>query len=164
MRAIEVLGIDQARKWNVATLNEFRAFFGMAPHKTFKDISTQPGVADSLKTLYGSPDLVELYPGLVAEDAKDVKVPGAGLCPGFTISKAILSDAVALVRGDRFYTVVCLAFPVPRVLLKSNASLGLQRNGVDELGLHPHHIESTDCGRWCDVQAPTPSVPRLVPR
>jgi linoleate 10R-lipoxygenase len=29
---------------------------------------------------------------------------GAGLCPGFTQSRAILSDAVALVRGDRFLT------------------------------------------------------------
>lgn len=32
-------------------------------------------------------------------------MPGAGLCPGFTISRAILSDAVALTRGDRFLTV-----------------------------------------------------------
>jgi linoleate 10R-lipoxygenase len=31
-------------------------------------------------------------------------MPGAGLCPGYTISRAILSDAVALVRGDRFLT------------------------------------------------------------
>jgi linoleate 8R-lipoxygenase/9,12-octadecadienoate 8-hydroperoxide 8R-isomerase len=31
--------------------------------------------------------------------------PGSGLCPGYTISRAVLSDAVALVRGDRFYTV-----------------------------------------------------------
>lgn len=30
--------------------------------------------------------------------------PGAGLCPGFTISRAILADAVCLVRGDRFLT------------------------------------------------------------
>jgi len=32
-------------------------------------------------------------------------VPGSGLCPGFTTSFTILSDAVALVRGDRFYTI-----------------------------------------------------------
>lgn len=31
--------------------------------------------------------------------------PGSGLCAGFTTSRAILSDALALVRGDRFYTV-----------------------------------------------------------
>ena len=32
-------------------------------------------------------------------------MPGAGLCPGYTISRAILADAVALTRGDRFLTV-----------------------------------------------------------
>lgn len=32
-------------------------------------------------------------------------VPGVGIAPTFTISRAVLSDAVALVRGDRFYTI-----------------------------------------------------------
>lgn len=120
MKAIEMLGIQQARAWNVATLNEFRQYFGMAPHKTFKDISSKPGVAESLETLYGSPDLVELYPGLVAEDAKVPKYPGSGLCPGFTVSKAILADAVALVRGDRFYTVVSTHFDILRLVPRIN--------------------------------------------
>ena len=46
-----------------------------------------------------------MYPGLISEDAKEPMVPGAGITPTFTISRAILSDAVALVRGDRFYTI-----------------------------------------------------------
>jgi hypothetical protein len=58
-----------------------------------------------VESLYEHPDNVELYPGVVAEEAKKSIVPGSGLCPGFTTSFAILSDAVALVRGDRFYTV-----------------------------------------------------------
>lgn len=41
--------------------------------------------------------------GLQAEEAKK-PMPGAGLCPGYTISRAILSDAVCLTRGDRFLT------------------------------------------------------------
>lgn len=45
-----------------------------------------------------------LQVGLQAEQAK-VPGPGAGLCPGYTISRAILADAVCLVRGDRFMTV-----------------------------------------------------------
>ncbi|CAI4212608.1 unnamed protein product [Parascedosporium putredinis] len=85
---IEVLGIMQARKWNVATLNEFREFFGLTRHRTFEDINPDPDVARKLRNLYDSPDSVEL-----------------GLCVNFTTSRAILSDAVALVRGDRFYTV-----------------------------------------------------------
>lgn len=58
-----------------------------------------------METLYGHPDNVELYPGIVCEEAKVEFSPGSGLCPGFTISETILSDAVALVRGDRFYSV-----------------------------------------------------------
>lgn len=39
-----------------------------------------------------------------AEETKE-PMPGAGLCPGYTISRAILADAVALTRGDRFLTI-----------------------------------------------------------
>ena len=105
MRLIDILGMEQARKWQVATLNEFRKFFGLEPHKTFADITTNTDVQSSLKALYKDPDYVELYPGIIAEDAKVPLEPGSGLCPGFTISRVILSDAVALTRGDRFYTV-----------------------------------------------------------
>lgn len=40
----------------------------------------------------------------MTEEAKVPMVPGVGIAPTFTISRAVLSDAVALVRGDRFYT------------------------------------------------------------
>jgi Animal haem peroxidase len=106
MKLIEVMGINQARKWNVCTLNEFRKFFNLQPHRTFADITKDTEVARMLETLYSKPDYVELYPGLVVEDAKIPLAPGSGLCPGYTVSRAILADAVALTRGDRFYTVV----------------------------------------------------------
>jgi linoleate 8R-lipoxygenase / 9,12-octadecadienoate 8-hydroperoxide 8R-isomerase len=105
LRDVEILGIMQARSWKLASLNEFRKFFKLIPHKTFEDINPNPYVAEQLKRLYDHPDFVELYPGLVVEDAKYPVTPGSGLCPGYTISRAVLSDAVALVRGDRFYTV-----------------------------------------------------------
>lgn len=104
-RNIEVLGIKQARSWNLATLNEFRSFFRLEPYKTFEEINSDPYIADQLRHFYDHPDLVELYPGLIVEDAKKPMVPGSGLCTNYTTSRAILSDAVALVRGDRFYTV-----------------------------------------------------------
>ncbi|KAJ6189260.1 hypothetical protein N7519_004168 [Penicillium mononematosum] len=104
-RGIEVLGIKQARSWNLATLNEFRQYFGLAAHQTFEEINPDPYIANQLKHFYDHPDLVELYPGLVVEETKQAMTPGSGLCTNFTTSRAILSDAVALVRGDRFYTV-----------------------------------------------------------
>ena len=105
MRVIDILGIEQARAWNLASLNEFRKYFGLEPHETFESINSDPDVANSLRHLYEHPDHVELYPGLVAEQAKEPLVPGSGLAPSFTVSRAVLSDAVALVRGDRFYTI-----------------------------------------------------------
>jgi len=104
LRAIEIMGIQQARSWGVATLNEFRQFCGLVPHETFEHINPDPEIARALSLFYKDPDSVELYPGILAEDAKVPMVPGSGLCASFTISKAILSDAVALVRSDRFYT------------------------------------------------------------
>ncbi|KAJ6007045.1 hypothetical protein N7522_005396 [Penicillium canescens] len=104
-RSIEVLGIKQARSWNLATLNEFRQYFNLAPYQTFEEINSDPYIADQLRHFYDHPDLVELYPGLIVEEAKQPMTPGSGLCTNFTTSRAILSDAVALVRGDRFYTV-----------------------------------------------------------
>lgn len=105
MRAISVLGILQSRKWGLCTLNEFRAFFGLKKFETFEEINSDPEVAQALKNLYEHPDYVELYPGITVEDAKKPMVPGVGICPNHTIARAVLSDAVALVRGDRFYTI-----------------------------------------------------------
>lgn len=31
-------------------------------------------------------------------------IPGVGIAPTYTISRVVLSDAVCLVRGDRYYT------------------------------------------------------------
>ncbi|KAE8146368.1 heme peroxidase [Aspergillus avenaceus] len=105
LKAVEVLGIQQARMWNVGSLNEFRKFFDLKPYERFEDINSNKDVAEALRNLYEHPDYVELYPGIVAEEAKEPMVPGVGIAPTYTISRAVLSDAVALVRGDRFYTV-----------------------------------------------------------
>lgn len=99
------MGMMQARKWGLATLNEFRKFFKLKPHDSFESINSDPKVAEQLRHLYEHPDFVELYPGIVCEEAKTPMVPGVGIAPTFTISRAILSDAVCLVRGDRFYTI-----------------------------------------------------------
>ncbi|KAF9809341.1 hypothetical protein IEO21_07443 [Rhodonia placenta] len=88
LRVIEILGIMQARSWGTCSLNEFRSFMGLKPYSTFAEWNPDP----------------KIYAGLQAEETK-VPMPGAGLCPGYTISRAILADAVCLTRGDRFLTV-----------------------------------------------------------
>ena len=106
MKAVELLGMEQARSWKVATLNELREFFQLKPHETFIEINSNLDVATKLEALYSKIESVELYPGIVAEQATLPDTIGQGLCPGSTVSKAILLNTVALVRGDRYYTVV----------------------------------------------------------
>ncbi|KAK5270764.1 hypothetical protein LTR96_004042 [Exophiala xenobiotica] len=105
LKNVEILGIIQSRSWNLASLNEFREYFKLKPYEKFEEINPDPLIAEQLRHLYGHPDNVEIYPGVIIEAAKEPKKPGSGLCTNFTTSRAILSDAVALVRGDRFYTV-----------------------------------------------------------
>ncbi|KAL4993029.1 hypothetical protein BDV10DRAFT_200064 [Aspergillus recurvatus] len=104
LRTVEILGMEQARRWNIGTLNEFRKFFDLKPYESFEEINSDHRIADQLRHLYEHPDYVELYPGIVAEKPKSPMAPGVGIAPGYTVSRAVLSDAVALVRGDRFYT------------------------------------------------------------
>jgi len=37
LKPVEVMGIEQARKWGVCTLNEFRQFMGLRKFKTFEE-------------------------------------------------------------------------------------------------------------------------------
>ncbi|KAK0204782.1 heme peroxidase [Desarmillaria ectypa] len=104
LRVVEVLGINQARSWGTCSLNEFRKFIGLRPYTSFLEWNPDKDIADAAASLYGDIENLELHVGLQAEQAKEPG-PGAGLCPGYTISRAILADAVCLTRGDRFLTV-----------------------------------------------------------
>ncbi|KAL0567802.1 hypothetical protein V5O48_014195 [Marasmius crinis-equi] len=103
MRLHEIMGIMQNRQWGVCSLNDFRRYLGLKPYSSFLEWNPDPEIAYAAEKLYGNIEYLELYVGLQAEEAKPV-VEGAGLCPGYTISRAILSDAIALTRGDRYFT------------------------------------------------------------
>lgn len=90
---------------NTASLNEFRKFFGLKPHETFEDINPDPEIVNTLRGFYGHPDLVEAYPAMWLEDGKPRMDPGQGACVPYTVGRAIFSDAVTLVRSDRYYTI-----------------------------------------------------------
>ncbi|KAG8827835.1 hypothetical protein FRC18_009804 [Serendipita sp. 400] len=103
MRTVEIMTIQMSRRWGVCTLNEFRKSLGLRPYTSFEEWNPNPEIWMAAQALYEQVDRLELYPGLQAEDTKPPG-PGAGLCPGYTVSRAILADAIALTRGDRFYT------------------------------------------------------------
>ncbi|CAD6946032.1 unnamed protein product [Tilletia controversa] len=62
-----------------------------------------PLIAKAAEQLYVHIDNLELYPGLIAEETKPA-MAGSGVCPGHTIGRGILDDAISLVRSDRFLT------------------------------------------------------------
>jgi len=105
LKVVEVLGIIQGRKWQCASLNEFREFFGLKRYEKFSDVNSNPEIANILEKLYTDPDMIELYPGLMVEDIKPQRNTGSGIMPTYSVGRAVLSDAVTLVRSDRFNTI-----------------------------------------------------------
>jgi prostaglandin-endoperoxide synthase 2 len=74
---VEILAVLQSRLNRLDTYNNYRVAYGMDPATRFDQISTDPAVAALLETLYGTPDAVEFYPGLFAEDRiPDSPLPG----------------------------------------------------------------------------------------
>ena len=86
LREVEILGILQGRQWGLASLNEFRRYFNLEPYITFEDLNPDPHVAQQLRGLYGHPDHVELYTGLVVEEGKDPHKPPLGVIPALTLT------------------------------------------------------------------------------
>jgi len=134
LRVVEILGIIQSRKWQMASLNEFRGFFGLKKHNTMEDINPDPGIASLLRNLYDHPDMVELYPGLFIEEAKPRMDPGCGGCPPYTVGRAVFSDAVVLVRSDRFYTIDYTAATLTNCKDYSHSNLQFFLMGAKHLG------------------------------
>ncbi|RCH99002.1 hypothetical protein CU097_013452 [Rhizopus azygosporus] len=96
---IEIAGINQSRALGTCYFNEFRKFLNLMPLNKFSDFSEKPSVQKALEEMYGTVDKVELYAGLMVERSKPI-----GLRLPYTMGRAILSDAVNLLRNDRILT------------------------------------------------------------
>ncbi|PPQ84052.1 hypothetical protein CVT26_013955, partial [Gymnopilus dilepis] len=103
LRLVEIMGIEQARAWGLCTMNEFRAFLGLKQFDSFEEWNPDPEIAGAARRLYGHIDNLELYTGLQAESTMPL-TDGSRFACGYTTTRAVLGDAIALVRGDRFYT------------------------------------------------------------
>ncbi|MEO3472328.1 peroxidase family protein [Roseomonas sp. CAU 1739] len=74
---IEDRAVAQARKNRLATYNDYRVAFGMDRVTRFDEMTGNPRIAEILEDLYGTPDNVEFYPGLMAENrVEDSPLPG----------------------------------------------------------------------------------------
>ena len=119
-RNVEISGILNGRRMGVCTLNEYRVHQKLRKYESFDELN--PQLAEKLAKLYRTVDDVELYPGLLCEQKKPA-VDGSGLCPNYTTGSAILSDAVALVRGDRFHSKDATHFNLTNWGMEESASV-----------------------------------------
>ncbi|RDB16366.1 Psi-producing oxygenase A [Hypsizygus marmoreus] len=103
LRIAEIAGIEQARKWGLCTMNEFRKFLGLREFETFEEWNPDPAIAGAARQLYGHVNNLELYTGLQAESTMPL-TDGSRFACGYTTTRGVLGDAIALVRGDRYYT------------------------------------------------------------
>ncbi|TFK61199.1 heme peroxidase [Pluteus cervinus] len=103
LRIVEIMGMEQARKWGVCTMNEFRQFLGLKQFASFEEWNPDPAIAGAARRLYGHIDNLELYTGLQCETIMPL-TGGLRFAAGYTMTRAVLGDAIALVRGDRYYT------------------------------------------------------------
>jgi prostaglandin-endoperoxide synthase 2 len=74
---IEQYSVQQGRDNNLPPYAAYCAAFSKKVPTSFADISSDPVIQGKLEALYGTPDRVELYPGLFAEDrVQDSPLPG----------------------------------------------------------------------------------------
>jgi hypothetical protein len=67
LRAVTMMGIEQSRYWNTASLNEFRHFFGLIKHNTFEHVNSNKTMQKNLLQLYEHPDNICRDPAIYAE-------------------------------------------------------------------------------------------------
>lgn len=58
LRVVEVMGIEQGRRWGSCTMNEFRKFMGLKPFETFEEWNSDPDVHVSCVEFLYKPTLM----------------------------------------------------------------------------------------------------------
>lgn len=77
LERVEEAALNQARDFKVAPYNAYRQALGMNTITVFEQMTGDPKRQQELKAVYGTPDAVEFYPALFAEDVNtNTPMPG----------------------------------------------------------------------------------------
>jgi hypothetical protein len=116
------LNIQRGRDHGLADYNSVRAAYGLARVTSFDQISSDPQVQQTLQSLYGTVDNIDLWVGALAED----HVPGASVGQ---LARTIIADQFERLRdGDRFWYQRLFSGKALAELEQTTLSSIIQRN------------------------------------
>ena len=78
LQVVEERAIEQGRNNRVGPYNDYRVAMGMKTARTFGQITADPDRQAALKAMYGTPDRIEFFVGLFAEDV-NLNIPMSSL-------------------------------------------------------------------------------------
>ena len=100
---VEKAAINQARTLHIPKFNAYRKMMGMGPIDTFDQMTGDEEKASVLKSLYKTPDEVEFYVGLFAEDA-NVNTPMPSLMGAMVALDAFTQALTNPLLSQHVYT------------------------------------------------------------
>lgn len=99
------LNLQRGRDHALPSYNDIRRIFRLRPRRSFREITRNINLQLALFHLYGTPDRVEAWVGMMAED----HVPGAAA--GETLLVVWAAEFARLRDGDRFFYLESRQFP-----------------------------------------------------
>uniref|UniRef100_A0A3P9HS03 Peroxidasin n=1 Tax=Oryzias latipes TaxID=8090 RepID=A0A3P9HS03_ORYLA len=97
---LAAMNVQRGRDHGIPPYNDYRTFCNLSSAQTFDDLKNEiknPIIREKLQRLYGTPQNIDLFPALMAEDL----IPGSRLGPTLM---CLLTTQFKLVRnGDRFW-------------------------------------------------------------
>uniref|UniRef100_A0A672R5U5 Peroxidasin n=1 Tax=Sinocyclocheilus grahami TaxID=75366 RepID=A0A672R5U5_SINGR len=97
---LAAMNIQRGRDHGMPPYNDYRVFCNLTSAQTFDDLRNEiqnPSVREKLQRLYGTPQNIDLFPALMAEEL----VPGSRLGP--TLMCLLATQFKRLRDGDRFW-------------------------------------------------------------
>jgi peroxidase len=144
---MDLIAIDIQRQRDVGlgSLNETRKALGLSQYRSFSELTADPLLVSSFKTLYGSIGNVDLFMGGLAESR------AAGAVVGPTFQKIIANQFAAVRDGDRFFwlnqgfdstTASMIASTTLADIIKRNTDTTNLQTNVFLTPTSPPHVKS----------------------
>ena len=91
------INLQRGRDHGLPTLNQAREALGLQAHASFEEITSLPGIAEALASVYSNVNEVELWIGAMAEEHVGIASVGETLATALAMQFEHLRD------GDRFF-------------------------------------------------------------